>query len=216
MIKSKVSPFDSMALEYDCWFAGEGELIFSIELHALQQTLSLLPMPWLEIGVGSGRFAQALGIECGLDPSVELLKIARNRGVNAFLSRGEAIPFKSDVFDAVFLIFTLCFVDSPAKVLAEANRVLSNGGHIVLGSMLQESPWGKFNELKVKQAHQFYKHATFHKYVELEALLMQACFSIEKVVSTLFQEPGKVEHMESPQQGFSPDAGFTVIVARKD
>ena len=212
----KVSVFDSMASQYDSWFEDKGELIFSIEIQALQQVLSPLPKPWLEIGVGSGRFAQALRIENGLDPSIELLKIAKNRGTNAFLGRGEAAPFKNNTFGAVFLIVTLCFVDSPLKVLMETNRLLiSEGGHIVLGLVLRESPWGKFYELKRAKAHHFYKHATFYNYAELEAFLMQAGFSIEKVISTLFQKPNKVEHTESPQQGFSPDAGFTVIAARK-
>lgn len=211
----KVSVFDSMASQYDSWFEGKGELIFSIEIQALQQVLPPLPKPWLEIGVGSSRFAQALRIENGLDPSIELLKIAKNRGTNAFLGRGEAVPFKNNTFGAVFLIVTLCFVDSPLKVLTEANRLLSKGGHIVLGLVLRESPWGKFYELKRVKAHHFYKHATFYSYAELEAFLMQAGFSIEKVISTLFQKPNKVEHTEFPQQGFSPDAGFTVIVAEK-
>jgi len=212
----KVSVFDSMASQYDSWFEDKGELIFSIEIQALQQVLSPLPKPWLEIGVGSGRFAQALRIENGLDPSIELLKIAKNRGANAFLGRGEAAPFKNNTFGAVFLIVTLCFVDSPLKVLMETNRLLiSEGGHIVLGLVLRESPWGKFYELKRVKAHHFYKHATFYSYAELEAFLMQAGFSIEKVISTLFQKPNKVEHTEFPQQGFSPDAGFTVIAARK-
>jgi len=211
----KVSVFDSMASQYDSWFEGKGELIFSIEIQALQQVLPPLLKPWLEIGVGSGRFAQALRIENGLDPSIELLKIAKNRGTNAFLGRGEAVPFKNNTFGAVFLIVTLCFVDSPLKVLTEANRLLSKGGHIVLGLVLRESPWGKSYELKKEIGHHFYKHATFYSYAELEAFLMQAAFSIEKVISTLFQKPNKIEHTEFPQQGFSPDAGFTVIVAEK-
>ena len=127
----KVSVFDSMASQYDSWFEDKGELIFSIEIQALQQVLSPLPKPWLEIGVGSGRFAQALRIENGLDPSIELLKIAKNRGANAFLGRGEAAPFKNNTFGAVFLIVTLCFVDSPLKVLMETNRLLiSEAGQI--------------------------------------------------------------------------------------
>lgn len=216
MTKLKASAFDSMASEYDSWFEDKGKLIFTIEIRALQQVLSSLPKPWLEIGVGSGRFAQALGIENGLDPSIELLKIARNRGINAFLGRGEAAPFNDDIFGAAFLIVTLCFVESPLKVLIEANRLLKKGGDIVLGLVLRESPWGKFYELKKERGHQFYKHATFYSYAELEAVLVQAGFSIEKVISTLFQKPDKVEHMESPQHGFSPGAGFTVIMARKD
>ena len=215
MILSSVSAFDCMASEYDSWYENKGKLAFAIEIRALQQVLPLLPKPWLEIGVGSGRFAQALGIGSGLDPSIELLRLARNRGTNTVLSTGEATPIKNDVFGALFLIHTLYFVDSPLKVLMEANRVLNRSGDIVLGSMLQGSPWGKFNELKMKRAHHFYRHATFYNYEEVETLLARAGFSTQKVISTLFQKPGQVEHMELPRQGFSPDAGFTVIVAGK-
>ena len=215
MLKSKVFAFDSMASEYDSWFENKGKLIFAIEVQALLQVLLLLPKPWLEVGVGSGRFAQALEIESGLDPSIELVKMARNRKINAFLGQGEEVPFKSGAFGAVFLIVTLCFVDSPLKVLTEANRLLKNDGKIVIGSMLQESLWGKFNELKMEKAHRFYKHATFYNYAELEILLTQAGFLTEKVISTLFQKPDRVKNMEFPQQGFSHSAGFVVTVAGK-
>jgi len=216
MTKLRTSAFDSMASEYDSWFQHKGKLVFAIETQAFEEVLPLLPKPWLEIGVGNGRFAQALRIENGLDPSIELLKMARNRGVNTFLGRGEAIPFKSNIFGAVFLIATLCFVDSSLKVIMEANRLLRKGGTIVFGLLLRESPWGQSYDMKKEAGHHFYKHATFYSYAELETYLTRTGFSTEKVVSTLFQEPDKVEHMELPQQGFSPNAGFTVIVARKD
>jgi hypothetical protein len=45
--------------------------------------------------------------------------------------------------------------------------------------------------------------------------LEQSGFSIEKVVSTLFQKPGKVEQVELPRKGFSPSAGFVIIMAEK-
>jgi len=217
MTKLKVSAFNSMASEYDSWFEEDrGKLIFAIEVQALQQVLSPLPKPWLEIGVGSGRFAQALGIENGLDPSIELLKIARNRGINTFLGIGEKTPFESETFGTALLIITLCFVDSSPKTLVEANRLLKNGGKLVSGLVLRESPWGEIYELKKEIGHHFYKHAAFYNYAEVEMLLTQAGFSIEKVISTLFQKPDKVEHIEPPQQGFSPGAGFTVIVAGKN
>jgi len=46
-------------------------------------------------------------------------------------------------------------------------------------------------------------------------LLKQADFSVEQITSTLFQNPGEVYHIELPRQGFSADAGFTVILAGK-
>jgi len=207
--------FDSLALDYDNWFKREGMLIFAIETDAFREILPLLPKPWLEIGVGSGRFAQALGIEIGLDPSVKLLDIAKNRNLNVLLGRGENAPFAGGAFGTVFLIVTLCFVDSPLAVLVEASRLLKQGGKIVFGLVLRESPWGEFYQLKKEKGHRFYKHATFHSYAEVVELLEQAGFSIEKIISTLFQKPGEVEHMEFPQEGFSSDAGFTIFLTRK-
>ncbi len=212
---SHSSPFDDMALEYDAWFDKEGSLIFFIEVQAFRTLLPSLPKPWLEIGVGSGRFAQALGIETGVDPSIKLIDMARRREVNAFLGRGEQEPFDEESFGTVFLIVTLCFLDSPMDVLKEANRILMPGGKIVLGLVLKESPWGKFYQQKKKQGHRFYKYATFYRYDEITKPLKQAGFSIEQVISTLFQRPGKVKRMELPKKGYFSSAGFTVIVAGK-
>ncbi len=214
-ISVEASPFDDLASAYDAWFEGEGKLTFTIEVRAFQEVLSSLPKPWLEVGVGSGRFAQALGIEAGVDPSVKLLEMARRRGITVFLGRGEQELFDEKSFGTVFLIVTLCFVDSPPDVLKEAYRILVPGGKIVLGLVLRETPWGKLYEQKKKQGHRFYKYATFYRYDEVVKLLEQAGFLIEQVISTLFQKPGKVEGMELPQRGYSSSGGFTVIVAGK-
>lgn len=205
--------FDSLASAYDAWFEDEGKLVFAIEVKDFQKVLPLLPKPWLEIGVGSGRFAHSLGIEVGLDPSIKLLDMARNRGINVFLGRGEDAPIGDKSLGTAFFIVTLCFVQSPLKVLIKANRFLKRGGKAVLGLVLRESPWGRFYQAKGEGGHRFYQHATFYSYDEVETLLKQAGFEIERVISTLFQKPGDVEHMEPPQEGFSPDAGFAVIVA---
>jgi len=209
------SPSDSLATAYDAWFEEEGKLIFAIEVKALKEVLTLLPKPWLEVGVGSGRFAQALGIETGIDPSVKLLEMAKRRGITVFRARGEEQFFNKEGFGTVFLVVTLCFADSPIAVLREANRILKLGGKIVLGLVLRESSWGKSYQIKKLEGHRFYKHATFHSYPEVERLLMGSGFNIEKVVSTLFQKPGEVKELEAPKKGFSIDAGFTVIVAGK-
>ena len=79
-----ISPFDELASEYDAWFEEEGKLIFAIEVRAFQEILPYLPKPWLEIGVGSGRFAQALGIETGIDPSFRLSKWQEGEGLILF------------------------------------------------------------------------------------------------------------------------------------
>jgi len=212
---SDSSPFDSLAAAYDAWFEEEGKLIFAVEVTALQEMLVMLPKPWLEIGVGSGRFAQALGIETGIDPSAKLLEMAKRRGITVFQAKGEEQFFNKATFGTVFLIVTLCFVDSPLAVLREAYRILKPEDKIVLGLVLRGSPWGQFYLAKKKDGHRFYKHATFYSYEEVEGLLKDSGFTIERVVSTLFQKPDEVKEMEAPKEGFFSDAGFTIIVAGK-
>jgi len=210
-----ISPFDDLASQYDAWFDREGSLIFFIEVQAFRDVLPSLPKPWLEIGVGSGRFAQALGIETGVDPSVKLLQIAKHRGINAFLGRGEQQLFDPESFGTVFLIVTLCFLDSPLDVLKEANRILIPGGKVVLGLVLRESPWGKFYQRKKDEGHRFYKYATFYRCDEVVRLLVKAGFMGERMLSTLFQKPSGVQHTEKPKEGYYPDAGFTIIIGAK-
>jgi len=89
-------PFDDLASDYDAWFEKEGKSIFAIEVSAFHEVLPSLPKPWLEVGVGSGRFARALGIETGVDPSIRLLGMARRRGITAFLGLGEQEPFDEE------------------------------------------------------------------------------------------------------------------------
>jgi len=212
---TEVSPFDDLASAYDAWFDEEGKPVFAIEVPAFHEVLPSLLKPWLEVGVGGGRFAQALGIETGIDPSIKLLEMARERGITGFLGRGEQELFEEESFGTVFLIVTLCFLDSPLDVLKEANRILVPDGKVALGLVLKGSPWGKFYQQKKKQGHRFYKYATFYRYDEVAKLLEQAGFSIEQVISALFQRPGKVKRMELPERGYFPNAGFTIISASK-
>jgi len=210
---TNISPFNSLAPEYDDWFDKDGKLIFFTEVQAFKTLLPDLPGPWLEIGVGSGRFAQALGIETGIDPSITFVEMAKRRGINASQGRGEQKLFEDGRFGTVFLIVTLCFLDSPLDVLNEANRILAPGGKLVLGLVLKESPWGKFYQQMKEEGHRFYKYATFYSYEEVTELLLQAGFQIEKTLSTLFQQPDVVKDVEEPVEGYSAEAGFTIIVA---
>ncbi len=207
--------FDPLANKYDAWFDAEGKLIFETEVRAFREASPLLPEPWLEIGVGSGRFAQALGIKTGIDPSAKLLEMARNRGITGYLGRGEAMPFDAESFGTAFLIVTFCFLDTPAEVLREAHRVLKDKGRLVLGVVLRESPWGQHYMKKKAEGHRFYKYAHFFSYQEVVDILQPSNFAIEKTISTLFQKPEQVSKVEPPREHFHPDAGFTIIIAKK-
>jgi SAM-dependent methyltransferase len=213
--KVKESIFDKLASEYDAWFDGEGKYIFASEVEAFRKILPSMPKPWLEIGAGSGRFAQALGIELGIEPSHKLAEMAKSRGIKVILGRGEQELFREKSIGTVFLIVTLCFLGAPLDVLLVANRILMPGGKLVLGLVLKDSPWGKYYQQKKAEGHRFYRYATFYEFDEVLRLLYQAGFSVERVVSTLFQKPGRVSQIEAPREGYFPEAGFTVIVAGK-
>ncbi|MDD5700695.1 MAG: class I SAM-dependent methyltransferase [Dehalococcoidales bacterium] len=209
------TPFNNLASEYDAWFDEKGKLIFEIEVKAFQEILPGLPKPWLEVGAGSGRFAQALGIDTGVEPSIEMVKIARSRGINTFLSKGEQQVFEDASFGTVFLITTLCFLESPLDVLKEAHRIIVPGGKIVLGVILKDSPWGKYYEQKKLESHPIYKYATFYRCSDVARLTLKAGFMGERIISTLLQSPGEVRYPEDPKEGYYTEAGFVIIVAAK-
>ena len=95
----------------------------------------------LEIGAGSGLNFALYGplVErvCALDPSPQLLRLARTRlkraGPPLALVRGSAerLPFADASFDTVVTTWTLCSVPDPAQALAETRRVLKSGGCLV-------------------------------------------------------------------------------------
>ncbi len=76
--------FDRIAASYDQWYeTTEGRAIFVAELECLRLICESFHGQWLEVGVGTGRFASNLGIARGIDPSMPMLKMAAKRGILA-------------------------------------------------------------------------------------------------------------------------------------
>lgn len=85
--------FDGLAARYDAWYEGPaGRVLFPLEVACLWPLVEDAGRPRLEIGVGSGRFAQALEVEVGLDPAPAPLALARRRGVWPVQGVGELPP----------------------------------------------------------------------------------------------------------------------------
>lgn len=209
------TPFDALAQKYDSWYDTKGRVAFEVEVAALRPLLSGLPKPWLEVGVGTGRFAQALNIPVGIDPAGELLKLARRRGVQAIQASGENLPFPAVTFGSVFLLTTWEFLREPAAVLAEIYRVLKPGGMLVNAYLDREGKWAASYIEKGRAGHPLFSHARFYGYEEVRQLTESAGFLIEQVASTLFQGPGETVQIEEPISGYQPGASFVVVLARR-
>lgn len=213
----KHGAFDAYADKYDAWYDTEaGKSIFAMEVDCLKPLLYEHKRPYLEIGVGSGRFAQALGIEYGIDPSPTLLRMAESRSIRVLKASSENLPFTNNMFGSVLIALTLCFVDDPARVLREAWRILQPGGGLVLGLIFRGSPWAEFYTTKAKEGHPIYGRAHFFSKNEVENQLRSAGFKEFDYRSILFQPPGQSSyHLERPVSAYRKSAGFTAISSRK-
>ena len=200
--------FDRYYKRYDAWYE-RNIFAYLSELEAIRKVLPEKGKG-LEIGVGTGRFAQALGIAIGIDPAKNMVKIARQRGVDARLGRGERLPFKNATFDYVAIIITLCFVKSAQKVLKEARRVLKKKGKIIIGIVDKDSFLGRFYQ---KKRSVFYKQANFFSVKEVISLLKPLGFKRFSYYQTLFKLPDKIHSIEKPKQGFGR-GGFVLICAK--
>jgi SAM-dependent methyltransferase len=208
--------FDKLAEEYDRWFdTPQGNALFESEIEAVRLLTDGLERPFLEIGVGSGRFARALGIEFGIDPSPRLLQLALKGGIKVRKAQGESLPFNAGSFGAVFILFTLCFVKDPAEVIAEARRVLRQRGHLIIGIINKESPWGRFYMQKRDGGHTIYSLARFYDADEVSEMLTAADFTVESYSSTLCQLPSVKPSKEVAHTGLIREAGFICIRANK-
>lgn len=97
-------------------------------------------MRLLDLGCGTGRLLTAIAsrypLVVGVDPSAEMLAVARHRSVStcAFLvcAVAEQLPFASRSFDVVTSTLSLRHWADPTRGLGEVARVLSASGLLVI------------------------------------------------------------------------------------
>lgn len=203
--------FHERAEEYDSWF--EDSLLFAIEKGAIQSLNITFSAPALEVGVGPGRFAEALQIPLGLDPAMAPLLLAKKRGICTCQAVAEALPLATSSMGAIFLLFTLCFLESPPRFLQECRRVLRQDAPLVIGFVPAGSAWGQHLRRKKENGHPFYQAARFYTITQVQKLLTRAGFRIYKSVSTLYQLPETLTEFEQAKDGLDEQAGFVVMAA---
>jgi SAM-dependent methyltransferase len=142
-------------MQDDVFANGEGDAWYARNANALHApghadhdiTLELLlanvqsPCSVLEVGCADGWrlevIRKATGARCyGIDTSCDAIKAGRRMYPELLLRHGRAnvLPFASGDFDVVLLPFVLHWVarESLAQVVAEVDRVLVDGGHLLV------------------------------------------------------------------------------------
>lgn len=208
---AKTAPFEAHHERYERWFE-EHRAAYVSELLALR-TFVPWEAPGLEIGVGTGRFAAPLGVPVGLDPSEAMLARAAARGIRTVKGVAEALPFPDGWFDHALVVTTICFVDSPRAMLAEAHRVLRPGGKLVIGFIDRESELGQ-SYLERRHGSVFYRDAVFHSANEVDDLLQDENFVVRAWGQTLFRPLAEMEDIEPVRSGTGSGA-FVVVSAER-
>jgi len=211
---AKTNPFDKYPQEYDSWF-DQHETIYRNELLAIRELMPDNPGRSIEIGVGGGRFSSELGISEGVEPSEEMAKIARSRGINVKIGKAENLPLKSSSYDLATLVTTICFVDDVDKAFFEAHRILRHGGEIIVAFIPKYSELGKIYR-ETKDQDKFFKIAKFYTTDSILDALNSVGFREIKAVQTITKGLEKAdEELENPIKGYNKGS-FVVLKGVKE
>jgi SAM-dependent methyltransferase len=187
--------FNEYASEYDSCYV-EHSAIFESEARAVQ---AFRPTGLgLEIGVGTGVFAQRLGVTLGIDLSLGMLQLAKARGVQAVRAVGEHLPFRKGAFEYVIMAGTLCFLREPSATIRETAEVLKDDGSLIVCEIPRDSSWGKFMQEKGKAGHRFYRYAVAYSTEDIQRTLEYVGFRVVDTKATLSFGPEEQERVEEP------------------
>lgn len=206
-------PFNERVAEYEAWFEKYPE-VFQSEIAAFKE---LLPKQanqvGLEVGTGTGRFANALGIQEAVEPADNMRIKAIQKGVHTLDAEAEHLPYQDKSFDYVLMAFCISYFKSVQFAFKQAYRVLKPGGSLLVGFLDKDSFIGKEYEAR-KQFSVFYKDATFYSPERIINELKRAGFSSFSFAQTLFKPLEEIKEVETPRTGFG-QGSFVVIKAVK-
>ena len=185
--------FEEYADDYDRWF-DEHRDEYLEELSRIRKVLPTSDSRSIEVGVGSGRFAEPLGIRLGVEPSQPLCRMAHKRGIDVIQGKAESLPIKDGSCSSVLLVTVICFLDDPITALSALHRILFPGGFLIIAFIERGKP------IHLKYLHEdgkgrFLSHARFYSQNEVRTFLEETGFVVIETDSR---------------------AGFCVIAARKD
>ena len=208
---AKIEPFEKYSSRYEEWFE-RNKFAYESELEAVRK---LLPKKGkgIEIGVGSGRFAEPLGIKLGIEPSAKMGEIAKKRGIEVIDGVAEMLPLGDSQFDFGLMVTTVCFLENIEIAFKEVYRVLKSGGLLIIGFVDGESPLGRSYK-QSKKENVFYREATFYLVHQIVAYLKKAGFNNFNFSQTIFRDLSEIKEIEPVKEGYG-EGSFVVVRAEK-
>lgn len=212
------NPFDrgaAEAMEYDTWYDSSlGRSVLERERECIVPLLRGAERPWLDLGTGSGRFGAAAGAEIGLDPALEMLRIAARRIPSVLLGAGEVLPFREASLGAVLCVAAFEFLPDADHAMREIARVLRPGGRFVLGFFPRGSAWASAYEEQGRDPASVFHGARFCSLAEWLGRAAAAGLAAGDARCTLFEAPGGPPS-ERVVAGADPGASFIAMTLVK-
>lgn len=165
-------------------------------------------VPWLDALVGARRQIAAMPAGQGAE---SWPPVGRNRTV---LVDERALPFAAGAFDRVLLIHALEEADAPAQVLAEAVRVLTPTGRIILATAARGGLWSRAESTPFGHGRPFTRR-------QLEGLVRQVGLEPSAWSQTLYVPPwrpllGMADGFEEAGRRLAPGfAGLILLEATR-
>ena len=211
MFKTEV--FDKYVEDYNAWYDKYPE-VYQSELTILKEQFKKLPenIRGIEVGIGTGRFAEPLGIKEGIEPSEEMAEKAVRRNIEVLKGYAEHLPYGDLQFDFVLFV-TICHLDNIKLAIEQAHRVLKHKGSIIIGFLDSEQAIAK--EYKERKEHStFFRKARFYEVDDIKNTLEKAGFKNLEFNQTLFGTLDSIKNIQLPKHGYG-EGSFVVVKATK-
>src|SRR3989344_1002348 len=159
----KARTMSTMKIQEDIFLAKEGDAWYRRNIHGLSPAVRedddelalirserLRPRHVLEVGASNGWRLESIrryrprAHYVGIEPSREAVAAGKKKYPKLILKRGVAahLPFSDSAFDLVLTVFVFHWVsrDKLLKSVAEIDRVLADGGHLIVSDFYSNVP----------------------------------------------------------------------------
>lgn len=203
----KIHPFEEHLETYEAWFE-QHHLVYMAEIQAIRE---LLPdtTNGVEIGAGSGLFANPLSVPFGVEPSAVMRARAKQRSIKVISGTAEALPLRDAWFDFALMVTTVCFLDDIDQAFREAYRILKPDGSFIVAFVDAESPLGQQYQ-QHKNENVFYREANFVSAPQVTDHMERAGFAHLTWKQTIFEPLDTIEEIEMTKDGVG-EGSFVVV-----